>query len=66
MKLYIYDAADMQHIATITGDTNAACERAAADAYGLSDKYAATYTPAFGAVDGLVENDDAEQINAAR
>jgi len=64
MKLYIYDTADMQHIATITGDTNAACERAAADACDLNDEYAATYTPAFGAVDGLVENDDAEQIAA--
>lgn len=62
MKLYIYSTADMQHIATVTGDTNAACERAAADAYNLNDEYAATYTPAFGAFDGLVENVDAEQI----
>lgn len=64
MKLYIYTTSDMHHVATITGGTNAACERAAADAYDLNDEYAATYTPAFGAVGGLVENDDAEQIAA--
>lgn len=64
MKLYIYTTSDMHHIATITGDTSAACERAAADAYDLNNEYAATYTPAFGAGDGLVENDDAEQITA--
>lgn len=64
MKLYIYTTSDMHHVATITGDTNAECERAAGDAYDLNDEYAATYTPAFGANGGLVENDDAEQIAA--
>lgn len=64
MKLYIYTTSDMHHVATVTGDTNAACERAASAAYDLNAEFAATYTPAFGASDGLVENDDAEQIAA--
>ena len=64
MKLYIYSVADMQHVATVTGNTSAACDRAASAAYDLNEEYAATYTPAFGAGDGLVENDDAEQITA--
>lgn len=64
MKLYIYTPSDMQHVATVTGETNAECERAAAAAYDLNDEYAATYTPSFGAGDGLVANDNAEQIAA--
>lgn len=64
MKLYIYSVADMLHVATITGATNIDCERAANASYDLNDEYAATYTPAFGAGGGLVENDDAEQIAA--
>ncbi len=64
MKLYIYSVSDMHHIATVSGDTNSACERAASAAYDLNDEYATTYTPAFGSVDGILENENAEQITA--
>jgi len=63
MKLYIYSLENNLHVATITGDDNATCEAKAAEVYGSND-YGWTYSPAFGAYEGLVENDDAEQIDA--
>ena len=54
MKLYIYSTDDMSLVAVITGVDNADCERQASEQYDLNDEYSATYTPAFGAVDGLV------------
>ena len=63
MKFYVYSTEDNSHVATITGDTNQACEAAFKDAYD-TDGYAATYSPAFGASGGLVENSDADQISA--
>jgi hypothetical protein len=61
--LYVYSLEDNSHVATITGDDNKACEAKANDVYGSND-FGWTYTPAFGASDGLEENDDAEVIEA--
>lgn len=63
MKLYVYSLEDNTHVATITGADSAACEAKANELYGSND-YGWTYSPAFGATDGLEENDDAEEIEA--
>ena len=64
MKLYIYSTESNLHLYTITAADNAACE-AKADEMGVDgDSLASTYSPAFGATDGLIENDDAEEIEA--
>jgi hypothetical protein len=63
MKFYVYSTEDKAHVATITGDSNKACEAAFNDGYD-TDAYAATYSPAFGSADGLVENADADQVTA--
>lgn len=63
MKLYIYSLENNLHVATVTGETNAACESAAEAAYGSND-YAWTYSPAFGMTDGLTENEGAKEIEA--
>ena len=62
--LYIYTAEDNTLVARITGDSNAACETVAADAYGDTDMYGWTYSPAFGASDGLVDVGDVVDISA--
>ena len=61
MRLYIYDEETMQVIAIATGNTNEECEAKAAP-YTEQDGIAGTYTPAFGFVDGLIENSSAEYI----
>ena len=63
MKLYIYSNETNEHVATITGNTNEACEAKAQELYSTND-YSNTYTPAFGFSGGLVENGDAEEIEA--
>ena len=64
MKYYIYSTEDNGHIYTIIGEDNAACE-AKADEMGVDgDSLAGTYSPAFGASDGLIEHEDAEEIEA--
>jgi hypothetical protein len=60
MKLYVFDL-EGNHIATISGEDNPACESAFLKHYDMND-YVATYSPAFG-FDSAVENDDAELIN---
>lgn len=62
-ELYVYDPDTMLHIATIVGADNSACEAKANDTYG-PDMYGWTYSPAFGANDGLVSNEDAVELNA--
>ena len=62
-KLYVYSLEDNSHVVTITGEDNASCEAKANELYGIND-YGWTYSPAFGAADGLGENDDAEEIAA--
>lgn len=63
-ELYIYEAATMWHIATITGADNEACERKASELYGDSDKYGWTYSDAFDISGGLRSNEDAIEIAA--
>lgn len=60
MRLYIYDEETMRVVAIATGSTNEECETKA-DSY-IQDGYYSTYSPAFGSVDGLIENPDAEEI----
>lgn len=56
--LYVYATDSNIVVMCIHGDSNAACERLAADLYG--DDYGWTYTPAFGANDGLIYADVGE------
>lgn len=60
--LYIYNAESKILVACINGETNDACESVAADQYGDTDYFAWTYSPAFGANDGLIDSDDATVI----
>jgi len=59
-KFYIYSTENNRHLYTIIGADNAACEAKAEEMGVDGDSLAGTYSPAFGASDGLVENDDAE------
>lgn len=52
MKLYIYDIETRHIVAVVEGETNADCETALAD--WDMDTHGATYSPAYGAVDGLI------------
>jgi len=63
MKLYIYSLESNQHAATVTGETNEACERVAEETYGSND-FAWTYSPAFECSDGLIENEEAKEVEA--
>jgi hypothetical protein len=63
MKLIVYSSDTNKHVATITGETNEACERAAEDQYGSND-YGWTYSPSWGMSGGLIENSKAEKISA--
>ena len=60
--LYVYNLDDNALVARINGRDNAACE-AAAESYD-PDIYGRTYSPAFGAVDGLIDSIDAAEIDA--
>ena len=55
MKLYIYNLETKEIVATAEGETNDDCENKAF----YSDYYGMTYSPAFGANDGLIDNGDA-------
>ena len=59
MKLYIYDTETMKIVAIAFGKKNTECETKAIKYIG-TDKYAGTYTPAFGCSDGLIEAQDVE------
>ena len=62
MKLYIYSLENNIHCATVNGESNDACERKAEETYGSND-YGWTYSPAFGAADGIKENAEAGEIH---
>lgn len=64
MTLYIYTTEDNNLVARINGNDNGVCEAVATDRFGDTDTFGWTYSPAFGANDGLVDNGDAEEINA--
>lgn len=53
MTLYVYDPETLIIVAEFEGGTNQECEAKAADGYSDTDRYAWTYTPGFGANDGL-------------
>jgi hypothetical protein len=55
MKLHVYKVETLEVVEVFEGETNDECETAAAEYLGC-DEYAATYTPAFGTVDGLIDN----------
>ena len=61
MKLYIYNVETMEVAAIAEGSDNQECEDKAFNYLG-SDEYAGTYSPAFGAIDGLIENPAAEEL----
>ena len=65
-KLYIYSLESNQHVATVTGESNEACERAAEEIYGSND-FGWTYSPTSptpSCSDGLLANEEAEEIEA--
>lgn len=64
LTLYVYTSNTMTVVAKITGESNDACERKAADlGYDDTDSYGWTYSPAFGFSGGLVDA-NVEVINA--
>jgi hypothetical protein len=63
--LYIYLTETNEVVAKINADCNQDCEAVAAHQYGDTDRYGWTYSPAFGANDGLTDNADAVIINQA-
>lgn len=65
MKLYVYEIESRIHIATIHGTTNSECESVFSDRFS-EEEYGATYSPAFGANDGLVENSEVYEINVVK
>lgn len=65
MKAYVYNTESMEVVAVISGETNEQCELKAAEmGYMGVDEYGLTYSPAFGTSDGLIECDDAEEVQA--
>lgn len=63
MKLYVYEVANKEHIATITADTEDDCETQAISLFGVGGEYAWTDTPNFGMDNGLKRNPDAVKID---
>jgi len=59
---YVYRLTDRVVVAIIEGESNDACETKAAEVFG--DDFGATYSPAFGAESGLIDNPDAEYVSA--
>ena len=63
MKLYAYNQESMEVVAIINGESNEECERKAeVNGCSPSDGIAWTYSPAFGMAGGLIESEDAEEI----
>ena len=62
--LYIYNAEDMTLVARIEGADNGACEAVASEQYGDTDSYGWTYSPAFGAADGVQPGENVVDIEA--
>ena len=59
---YAYEIESRKLLATIEGKSNEVIERAYAARFGDADDLGLTYTPAFGAASGLVDNSNAEHI----
>ena len=62
MKLFIYDTDSMEVVATSEGETNEECEYKAASYLGCPAEYGATYSPAFGCVDGLIDQPEIDEL----
>ena len=60
-KLYVYHNDSMRVIARLEGDDQKVLEQYAYEHYG-DGEYCYTYSPAFGAIGGLIDCDDAESI----
>ena len=58
LTLYIYNTDTKKIVAHIHGKDNAICEAMAENEYGDTDTYGWTYSPAIGAVDGLIDNEE--------
>ena len=58
--LYIYNVDTRHIVATIIAGNNLECENKAADLDYDLDRYGWTYSPAFGATDGLIDSVDVE------
>ena len=63
LTYYIYRLTDKTVMARIDGDSNAACETKADELYDSND-YGGTYSPAFGAVSGLIDDPNAPHLRA--
>jgi hypothetical protein len=64
MTMYVYDTDTREIVAEITGVDNSACEAVVADRFGDTDYFGATYSPAFGMTDGLIQCADRDRIEA--
>jgi hypothetical protein len=64
MKMYVYNSDTNEHIATITGKSNDAIDKAFLRHFDINGDFSGTYSPAFGATDGLVESEGAYEIDA--
>lgn len=63
--LYVYKTENNAVVARIHGDTNGAIEAKLSElGYANNDDFGATYSPAFGAVDGLIDSDAATDYDA--
>lgn len=61
MKLYVYEPESKRLVAVITATDSRRCEELAEERYS-SEYFAKTYSPAFGTMDGLKENPEANKI----
>jgi hypothetical protein len=64
MILYVYAPDTLRVTAEIHAEYAESCESVVAERFGDTDYFEATYTPAFGCVDGLVSTDHPEIIDA--
>ena len=62
MKLYIYNTETKEVVSISEGETNEDCEYKAASYLGCPAEYAGTYSPAFGTVDGLIYNEEIDEL----
>lgn len=63
MKAYVYRSDDLEVVAEIKGDDNQSIEAKYCEIGYDTDEYGLTYSPAFGASDGLITDGDFEVID---
>lgn len=65
VTLYVYSTETNEVVARIHGNGNDACEAKMTELnYDNNGDYGATYSPAFGSTDGLIDNDKAVDYDA--